>query len=188
MQLFRNTALITCEETGIVYALAKAFPGGRKHGRRRNGFGKLTTDAGSAKAEFLHPSDDVSFYGGRGVKPAPFTMAWEARMLASFSVVPMGGGEGVKEIIAEVLSIVDSSGLPYQLGPMHTVIEGEPERYGSLQKYWMVGRRPERTVRKSVVRGRLQWSGDDQDRPSIYPPIESSVGNVYREFSRNVYT
>ncbi len=49
-------------------------------------------------------------------------------MLASFSVVPMGVGEGVKEIIAEVLSIVDSSGLPYQLGPMHTVIEGEPEQ------------------------------------------------------------
>ncbi|HVJ09667.1 MAG TPA: MTH1187 family thiamine-binding protein [Acidisarcina sp.] len=49
-------------------------------------------------------------------------------MLASFSVVPMGVGEGVKEIIAEVLAIVDSSGLSYELGPMHTVIEGEPEQ------------------------------------------------------------
>lgn len=49
-------------------------------------------------------------------------------MLASFSVVPLGAGEGVKEIIAEVLSIVDGSGLSYQLGPMHTVIEGEPEQ------------------------------------------------------------
>jgi uncharacterized protein (TIGR00106 family) len=48
-------------------------------------------------------------------------------MLASFSVVPMGTGEGVKEIVAEALAIVDNSGLPYQLGPMYTVIEGEPE-------------------------------------------------------------
>ncbi len=49
-------------------------------------------------------------------------------MLASFSVVPMGAGEGVTEIIAEALMIVDRSGLPYELGPMHTVIEGEPEK------------------------------------------------------------
>jgi uncharacterized protein (TIGR00106 family) len=49
-------------------------------------------------------------------------------MLASFSVVPMGAGEGVKEIIAEALAIVDRSGLSYELGPMHTVIEGEPDK------------------------------------------------------------
>lgn len=49
-------------------------------------------------------------------------------MLASFSVVPMGAGEGVKEIVAEVLAIVDNSGLPYRLGPMDTVIEGESQR------------------------------------------------------------
>lgn len=48
-------------------------------------------------------------------------------MLASFSVVPMGAGEGVKELVAEALAIVDASGLPYQIGPMQTVVEGEPE-------------------------------------------------------------
>ncbi|MDR3736834.1 MAG: MTH1187 family thiamine-binding protein [Acidobacteriaceae bacterium] len=47
-------------------------------------------------------------------------------MLASFSVVPMGTGEGVKELVAEAVAIVDASGLAYQLGPMHTVVEGEP--------------------------------------------------------------
>jgi len=41
---------------------------------------------------------------------------------------PPGAREGVEEVIAEVLSIVDGSGLSYQLGPMHTVVEGEPER------------------------------------------------------------
>ena len=48
-------------------------------------------------------------------------------MLASFSVVPMGTGDGVKNIVAEAIAIIDASGLPYQLGPMHTVVEGEPE-------------------------------------------------------------
>jgi uncharacterized protein (TIGR00106 family) len=49
-------------------------------------------------------------------------------MLASFSVVPMGTREDVKEIIAEALAIVDNSGLSYQLGPMQTVIEGETDK------------------------------------------------------------
>lgn len=49
-------------------------------------------------------------------------------MIASFSVVPMGAGESVKELVAEALAIVDASGLPYQLGPMHTVVEGEPDQ------------------------------------------------------------
>ena len=49
-------------------------------------------------------------------------------MLASFSVVPMGVTGGVKNLIAEALRIVDQSGLPYELGPMHTTVEGEPEQ------------------------------------------------------------
>jgi uncharacterized protein (TIGR00106 family) len=48
-------------------------------------------------------------------------------MLASFSVVPMSTGEGVKKLVAEAVAIVDASGLAYQLGPMHTVVEGEPD-------------------------------------------------------------
>jgi uncharacterized protein (TIGR00106 family) len=49
-------------------------------------------------------------------------------MLASFSVVPMEVTGGVKRLIAEALKIVDESGLAYELGPMHTTIEGDPDR------------------------------------------------------------
>lgn len=49
-------------------------------------------------------------------------------MLASFAVVPMGTQDGVKDLVAEALAIVDGSGLPYKLGAMHTTIEGAPER------------------------------------------------------------
>ncbi len=49
-------------------------------------------------------------------------------MLASFSVVPMGTGEGVEEIVAEAISIVDGSGLPYQLGPCKPLLRASPNR------------------------------------------------------------
>jgi uncharacterized protein (TIGR00106 family) len=49
-------------------------------------------------------------------------------MLASFAVVPMGVSEGVKDLVAEALAIVDASGLPYKLGAMHTTIEGDADQ------------------------------------------------------------
>lgn len=45
-------------------------------------------------------------------------------MLASFSIIPLGV-QSVREVVAEVLSIVDNSGLPYKLGAMQTTVEGE---------------------------------------------------------------
>ena len=46
-------------------------------------------------------------------------------MVASFSVVPMDVPGGVRALIAEALKIVDASGLPYELGAMHTTVEGD---------------------------------------------------------------
>lgn len=49
-------------------------------------------------------------------------------MLASFSVAPMEVQGGVKDLIAEVLRIVDKSGLDYELGAMQTTMEGSAEQ------------------------------------------------------------
>ncbi len=46
-------------------------------------------------------------------------------MLAEFSVVPIGTGSSLGDKIAEVLRIVDASGLPYKVNPMGTVVEGD---------------------------------------------------------------
>lgn len=46
-------------------------------------------------------------------------------MLASFTVLPMGKGEELKDLVAEALNIVAMSGLKYTLGAMQTTIEGE---------------------------------------------------------------
>ncbi|MBI4689109.1 MAG: MTH1187 family thiamine-binding protein [Nitrospirae bacterium] len=46
-------------------------------------------------------------------------------MLIEFSVVPVGIGSSIGDQLAEVLKIVDASGMPYKINPMGTVVEGE---------------------------------------------------------------
>lgn len=53
-------------------------------------------------------------------------------MLAEFSIEPLGAGPSVGEHIAEVMKIVDGSGLSYKLNPMGTVVEGGWEEVISL--------------------------------------------------------
>jgi uncharacterized protein (TIGR00106 family) len=53
-------------------------------------------------------------------------------MLASFSVIPIGVGEELKEHIARILALVDESGLSYRLGAMQTTVEGDPDEVMAL--------------------------------------------------------
>ena len=46
-------------------------------------------------------------------------------VLLEFSMTPISRGESVSAYVARSLDIVDRSGLPYQLTPMGTIIEGE---------------------------------------------------------------
>ena len=48
-------------------------------------------------------------------------------MLVEFSIVPVNGNKSMREEVAEAVKIVDASGLPYQLTPTGTCIEGEWE-------------------------------------------------------------
>lgn len=53
-------------------------------------------------------------------------------MLASFSIIPIGEGEELKELIAKAVSIIDKSELPYKLGAMQTTVEGSQEEVLSV--------------------------------------------------------
>ena len=53
-------------------------------------------------------------------------------MVVSFSIVPVGAGEELKEHVAAVLDLIDKSGLPYRLGAMQTTVEGEQEEVMAL--------------------------------------------------------
>jgi uncharacterized protein (TIGR00106 family) len=46
-------------------------------------------------------------------------------MLFEVSVIPLGGDTHMSDELADVLSVIDRSGLPYQLGPGSTCIEGD---------------------------------------------------------------
>ncbi|HBE42444.1 MAG TPA: hypothetical protein DDW27_14820 [Bacteroidales bacterium] len=55
-------------------------------------------------------------------------------MLVEFSVIPIGSSSSIGDQIAEVLRIVDASGLPYKINPMGTVVEGEWDEIVKLIK------------------------------------------------------
>lgn len=55
-------------------------------------------------------------------------------MLVEFSIVPVGTGSSIGDQLAEVLRIVDTSGLPYKVNPMGTVVEGEWDEVIGLVK------------------------------------------------------
>ena len=46
-------------------------------------------------------------------------------VLLEFSMTPSTQGESKSRHVARILDIIDRSGLPYQLTPMGTIIEGE---------------------------------------------------------------
>jgi uncharacterized protein (TIGR00106 family) len=49
----------------------------------------------------------------------------DSMVLLEFSMSPFSQGESLSAYVARSLDIVDRSGLPYQLTPMGTIIEGE---------------------------------------------------------------
>ena len=46
-------------------------------------------------------------------------------VLLEFSIAPVGQGESVSAHVARILDLIDRSGVPYQLTPMGTILEGE---------------------------------------------------------------
>lgn len=46
-------------------------------------------------------------------------------VLLEFSMAPHGQGESVSAQVARILDVIDKSGVPYQLTPMGTILEGE---------------------------------------------------------------
>jgi uncharacterized protein (TIGR00106 family) len=46
-------------------------------------------------------------------------------MLVDLTIIPLRGGRHISDEVAEVIKIIDASGLPYQLTPSGTCIEGQ---------------------------------------------------------------
>ncbi len=55
-------------------------------------------------------------------------------MIANFSIVPIGKGNSLSIQVAEVLKIVDESGINYKLHSMGTILEGDWDKILKLIK------------------------------------------------------
>ena len=53
-------------------------------------------------------------------------------VLLEFAMTPGGKGESVSEYVARILDVIDRSGVPYQLTPMGTILEGDWDRLMSV--------------------------------------------------------
>jgi len=83
----------------------------------------------------LHPSERALYFKCKETFPLnefrcilPSLVPLERRhqsMMIEFSVVPLGKGASLSDVIARVLKLVIDSGVRYKANPMGTVIEGE---------------------------------------------------------------
>jgi uncharacterized protein (TIGR00106 family) len=56
-------------------------------------------------------------------------------MLAELEILPVGTKDAsLSALLAEVVKLIDASGLDYRVGPMGTVVEGEWDRIVGLAK------------------------------------------------------
>lgn len=99
-------------------------------------------------------------------------------MLLEFSIVPLGKGEGVGDIVAMVIERVVKSGLPYRCNPMGTVIEGEWEEVMELVKDC------HKEVLKTAPRVLTRISIDD--RPGRKDMITGKIRSVEERLGRKL--
>ncbi|MCX5832978.1 MAG: MTH1187 family thiamine-binding protein [Deltaproteobacteria bacterium] len=99
-------------------------------------------------------------------------------MLVQFSIVPLGSGESISEGVAEVIRIVDESGLPYKTNPMGTVVEGGWDEVMALI----------RKCHEEVLRGasRVLTSISIDDRPGKPDRITGKVQSIEKRLGREI--
>lgn len=99
-------------------------------------------------------------------------------MVVEFSVVPIGRGEALAELIARIIGIVEKSGLPYQLTAMGTIVEGDWDGVFALI------RECHETMRGEANRVYTHITIDDRDRFS--GRIKGKVREVEAALGRSI--
>ncbi len=99
-------------------------------------------------------------------------------MLVEFSIVPVGVGSSIGDYLAEVLDIVDKSGMPYKVNPMGTVVEGEwPEVFDLIKKcHETVMTKAERAITTITI----------DDRKGKPNRLDEKVASIERRLSRSL--
>jgi uncharacterized protein (TIGR00106 family) len=99
-------------------------------------------------------------------------------MLVQFNILPVGVGSSIGDKVAEVLKIVDASGLPYKVTPMGTVIEGEWDEVMKLIKacHTTIIKTEERVITSMTI----------DDRPGRQNRIEEKVKSIERRLGKSL--
>jgi len=99
-------------------------------------------------------------------------------MLAEVSIIPIGIGSSIGDKLAEVLKIIDASGLPYKVNPMGTVIEGEWDEVMKLIKecHKSLMKAGERTITTITI----------DDRKGKPNRIEEKVKSIEKRLGKNL--
>jgi len=97
-------------------------------------------------------------------------------MLIEFSIVPIGASSSVGAKVAEVLALVDSSGLSYKLTPMGTIVEGEWDELMQLVKecHKKMMEHEERVLTRIII----------DDRKGRTDSIDRKVGSIEKRLGR----
>ena len=90
-------------------------------------------------------------------------------MIAEFSIIPDGKDESLGELVAKIVDIIDTSGLPYKLTAMGTLVEGEWDDIQELIKecHFMMKRYSSRVLTfisiddREGAKGRLEGKVED---------------------------
>jgi uncharacterized protein (TIGR00106 family) len=103
-----------------------------------------------------------------------------AAMLVELSIIPLGRGVHISDEIAEVLELVDASGLPYELTASGTCIEGEWEEVMALARRCHEQAR----ARSSHVITTLEIEDDGEARDKLTRNVSSVEEKVGRRLGR----
>jgi uncharacterized protein (TIGR00106 family) len=99
-------------------------------------------------------------------------------MLVQFTIVPLGTGDSISAGVAEVIRLVDESGLPYRTNPMGTVIEGEWDEVIPL-----IRKCHEEALRSA---SRVLTSLSIDDRPGKPDRISEKIKSVEKRLGREI--
>jgi len=100
-------------------------------------------------------------------------------LIAILTVVP-AGREALSEAVAEVIDVIDRSGITYQLTSMGTIVEGEPD------EVWGLLRRCHETMRGSHARVVTHIAIDD--REAATDSIRTKVDDIEKHLARKLKT
>lgn len=100
-------------------------------------------------------------------------------MIAVFTIVPHGK-EALSEDVAQIIDIVDRSGVDYQLTSMGTIIEGEPD------EVWALVRQCHEKMR--TLSRRVSTHITIDDREGAEGSLRSKVDDIEQHLGRKLRT